>query len=71
MLERLNGVSASDFRRYFVQWVTEHDKTKCGAAQINVIGYCVRDRDSPNWTTVFEHADKEVCAKVAKILNEG
>ena len=67
----LNGMTASDFRRYFVQWVTEHDKTKSGAAQLTVIGWCIRDRGTPNWTTVFEHTDREVCEKVAKILNEG
>lgn len=69
----MNGMSASDFRRYryFVQWVTEHDKTKSGAAQIQILGYCVRDTGTPNWDTVFEHADKEVCKKVAQILNEG
>ena len=70
----MNGMTASDFRRrprYFVQWITEHDKTKSGAAQIVVLGYCIRDQQSPNWDTVFEHADKEVCEKVAKILNEG
>lgn len=67
----LNGMTASDFRRYIVQWVTEHDKTKSGAAQIQILGYCVRDKGTPNWTTVFEHADKVVCEKVANILNEG
>jgi hypothetical protein len=69
-----NGTTAEDFRkrpRYFVQWVTEHDKTKSGAAQIVVLGYCIRDQQSPNWDTVFEHADKEVCEKLANILNEG
>jgi hypothetical protein len=67
----LNGVSASDFRRYFVQWVTEHNPKVGGVAQLRVLGYCVRDRGTHNWTTVFEHTDKEVCEKVAKILNEG
>lgn len=70
----MNGMTASDFRRrprYFVQWITEHDKTKSGAAQIVVLGYCIRDQQSPNWDTVFEHADKVVCEKVAQILNEG
>lgn len=64
-------MTASDFRRYIVQWVTEHDKTKSGAAQIIVVGYCVRDKSTTTWTTVFEHADKVVCEKVANILNEG
>lgn len=69
-----NGTSIHDLLgelRYFVQWVTEHDKTKSGAAQITVVGYCIRDSKSRGWETVFEHADKEVCEKVAKILNEG
>jgi hypothetical protein len=66
----LNGMTASDFRRYFVQWVTEHDKTESGTAQIKVLGYCVRDKGSPNWATVFEHEDKIVCEKLANILNE-
>jgi hypothetical protein len=66
----MNGMSASDFRRYITQWVTEHDKTESGAAQLKVVGYCVRDTHSFEWTTVFEHADKEVCEKVEKILNE-
>ena len=64
-------MTASDFRRYFVQWVTEHDKTKGGAASIKVIGWCVRDRKAPNWGIVFEHTDREVCQKVRNILNEG
>ena len=64
-------MTASDFRRYFVQWVTKHNKEESGAAQIQVLGYCVRDKGSPNWATVFEHADKVVCEKVTEILNEG
>jgi hypothetical protein len=54
-----------------VQWVTEHDKTQGGAASIKVLGYCVRDRNTREWSTVFEHESYEVCEKVAKILNEG
>ncbi len=67
----MNGMTASDFRRYIVQWVTEHDKTQSGAAQIIIVGYCVRDKFTKDWATVFEHADKVVCEKVAQILNEG
>ena len=69
-----NGTSAVDLlkpRRYFVQWVTEHDKTKSGAAQLTIVGWRIRDLQSTNWDTVFEHADRGVCEKVAKILNEG
>jgi hypothetical protein len=66
-------MTASDFRRYryITQWVTRHDKTESGAAQIQILGYCVRDTGTPNWSTVFEHADKVACEKVAEILNEG
>lgn len=67
----LNGMTASDFRRYFVQWVTEHDKTKSGAAQLTIVGWCIRDRGTRDWATVFEHADRQVVEKVANILNEG
>jgi hypothetical protein len=69
----VNGMTASDFRRYryITQWVTKHDKTESGAAQIQILGYCVRDTGTGNWATVFEHADKVVCEKVAEILNEG
>ena len=67
----LNGMTASDFRRYFVQWVTEHNPKVGGAASIKVIGWCVRDKQTPNWTTVFEHTDREVCEKIRNILNEG
>ena len=67
----MNGTRATDIgARYIVQWVTVHDKTKSGAAQIQILGYCVRDRTTNYWDTVFEHTDKEVCEKVAKILNE-
>jgi hypothetical protein len=66
-----NGTAASDFRRYFVQWVTEYDPKESGSAQIKVLGYCVRDRGTPEWTTVFEHKDKIVCEKLVEILNEG
>lgn len=69
----LNGTTASDLSlssRYIVQWVTEHDKTKGGVASIKVLGWCIRDRNTPNWATVFEHTDRQVCEKMLKILNE-
>lgn len=69
-----NGTSVHDLlkrTRYFVQWVTEHDKTKSGAAQITVVGYCIRDSKTMGWNVVFEDESKEVCEKVLKILNEG
>jgi hypothetical protein len=68
-----NGTKANDIAppRYIMQWVTEHDKAKSGAAQLKVIGYCVRDRGTPEWTTIFEHEDKVVCEKLVEILNEG
>jgi len=63
-------MSASDFRRYIVRWVTKHDKTESGAAQIQILGYCVYD--TKECKKLFEHADKEVCEKVLKMmLNEG
>lgn len=74
MLSGLNGISATDIpkpRRYFVQWITEHDKTKSGAAQITVVGWCIRDQHTRDWATVFEHTDRQVVEKVANILNEG
>ncbi len=71
----LNGTTAKDLadirKRYFTQWITEHDKTKSGAAQLKVVGWCIRDRYTRDWATVFEHTDREVCEKMMKILNEG
>ena len=68
----MNGTRGTDFGgRYFVQWITEHDKTKSGTAQLTVVGWCIRDRNTRDWATVFEHTDREVCEKVLKILNEG
>ena len=37
---------------------------------LKVIGYCVRDMNTFNGETVFEHESKEVCEKMCKILNE-
>ena len=70
----INGISAVDIpkpRRYFVQWVTNHDKTKSGAAQLTIVGWCIRDQHTRDWATVFEHTHREVCEKLANILNEG
>jgi len=69
----LNGTSAGDFKkpRYFLQWVTKHDLSKSGIAQLQVVGWCIRDQRTPNWSTVFEHEDEEVCRKMLKVLNEG
>ena len=69
MLGGLNGMTASDFRRYIVRWVTEHDKTKSGAAQIVIVGYCVYD--TKDCISLFEHADRQVCEKVLAMMLEG
>jgi hypothetical protein len=66
MLEGLNGMSASDFRRFIVRWVTEHIKNESGTAQIRVTGYCVYD--TRDCKTLFEHADKQVCQKVLEMM---
>lgn len=65
----MNGMTASDFRRYIVRWVTEHDKTKSGAAQIIIVGYCVYD--TRECISLFEHGDKGVCEKVLQMILEG
>ena len=62
-------MTATDFKRYIVRWVTEHDKTKSGAAQIIIVGYCVYD--TKDCKTLFEHADKQVCEKVLQMILEG
>ena len=64
-----NGVSASrpyGINRYWVQWVTDQNQS-----DLKVIGYCVRDMDTFNGDTVFEHESKIVCDKIAGLLNEG
>jgi hypothetical protein len=74
MSSGFNGTSATDIpkpRRYFLQWVTEHNMKESGAAQIRILGWCIRDQHSPNWDTVFEHEDRQVCEKMLVILNEG
>ena len=68
-----NGTTPEDLMRrgrYMVQWITEHDPNVGGAAQLKVIGYCIRDRSTPTWGIVFEHESHDVCQKLANILNE-
>ena len=65
----LNGVTATDFKRYFVRWVVEYVKNESGTDQIQVLGYCVYDGET--CTTLFEHKDKVVCEKVLKMILEG
>ena len=60
----MNGTKATDFRRYIVRWVTEHD-----GGTLLVVGYCVYD--TRDCKTLFEHADKQVCEKVLKMILEG
>lgn len=52
--------------RYFVQWMTEAERTN-----FRVVGYCVRDKHDSHWATVFEHEEHSVCEKICQILNEG
>ena len=53
--------------KYFVQWITEFDYNN---HVTQVLGYCVRDTDSSNWGTLFQHKDEAVCRKVCEMLNE-
>ena len=53
--------------RYIVQWVTEWDENN---HITRVLGYCVRDKKSFGWPTLFRHESKEVCEKVCGMLNE-
>ena len=66
----MNGTTARDLKppRYLVQWVTALDSE---SGHLRVLGYCIRDRDSFGWNTVFEHESESVCKKMLKILNEG
>jgi len=60
-------MSASDFTRYIVRWVTEYGEHTNWNLQ--VVGYCVYDiRDC---ISLFEHEDKHVCEKVLKMMLEG
>jgi hypothetical protein len=65
----LNGMTATDFKRYIVRWVIDHVKNESGTAQIQVLGHCVYD--TRDCKTLFEHADKVVCEKVLKMILEG
>ncbi len=62
-------MTATDFKRYIVRWVIDHLKNESGTAQIRVTGYCVYD--TRECKTLFEHADKQVCEKVLKMILEG
>jgi len=52
---------------YFVQGVTATNRY----GRLVVMGYCVRDRGTSCWDTVFKHKDYGVCQKIADMLNEG
>lgn len=65
----LEKVDYKELRRklddpYYVQWVTEAEETN-----FRVVGYCVRKRKTLE--TVFEHESRNVCQKIADMLNEG
>ena len=62
-------MTATDFNRYIVRWVTDHIKNESGTAQIQVLGYCVYD--TKECETLFEHKDKQVCQKVLQMILEG
>jgi hypothetical protein len=64
----LNGTSAGDLEkpRYFMQWITATNRH----GEILIMGWCIRDEDTPNCVRVFEHEDEKVCRKMLKILNE-
>lgn len=65
----LNGTSAEDFppeQRYLCQWVTATNRH----GEIIVMGYRVRDMNTFCGDTVFQHESKDVCMKMAKLLNE-
>ena len=63
------GMTATDFKRYIVRWVTDHIKNESGTAQIQVLGYCVYD--TKECKTLFEHTDKQVCEKVLGMMLGG
>jgi hypothetical protein len=54
-------------KRYIVQWITEFDDNN---HITRVMGYCVRDKNSFGWPTLFRHEDEAVCRKVCDMLNE-
>ena len=53
--------------RYIVQWITAFDSNN---HITQVLGFCVRDKGSSGWPTVFKHREQDVCQKIADILNE-
>jgi hypothetical protein len=53
--------------RYIVQWVTEWDSNN---HITQVLGYCVRDKGSSGWKTLFKHKEEIVCKKICQMLNE-
>ena len=59
----MNGTAATDFRRYYARWVTTYLD-----GNLAVTGYCVYD--GQDCKTLFEHESRDVCEKLAKILNE-
>ena len=65
----MNGMTATDFKRYFVRWVVDYVKNESGTDQIQILGYCVYDGET--CTTLFEHKDKQVCEKVLQMVLEG
>jgi hypothetical protein len=50
---------------YFVQWITAINRH----GEIIILGWCVRE--AKTWKTLFNNENKEVCEKLASILNEG
>jgi hypothetical protein len=52
--------------RYIVQWITATNRY----GRLVVMGYCVRDKGSSQWPTLFRHESADVCEKVADMLNE-
>ena len=61
-----NGTSAGEIKisRYFLHY---------NHRQIypDQLEWCVRDSHTPDWDFVFTHAQRQVCEKVLKLLNEG
>ena len=67
-----NGTTIEDLMRrgrYIARWVTDFVENEAGTAQIRVLGFCVYD--TKDCKTLFEHKDRDVCQKLANILNEG
>jgi len=62
-----NGMTATDYRRYIVRWVTEHGEHTNW--NLHVVGYCVYD--TKDCISLFEHENKQVCEKVLQMILEG